>query len=117
MIVASIRRESKQIYFSMNKIYYYTFTIVIYVIAIVGAIFIDDLGIVFTVSASVTGACVQYLFPSYFYLHAESLFAEPEERARNKKHRILAWFYVFIGFASFFGLMGSALWDIISPSA
>jgi len=64
----------------MNTYYYYIFTVLVYLIAITGAILIDDLGIVFTVSASVTGACVQFLFPSYFYLHAESVYAEPEER-------------------------------------
>ena len=100
----------------MNTCYYYVFTSLIYVVAVIGAIFIDDLGIVFTVSASVTGSCLQFLFPGYFYLHAESLFSEPEEKESNKKHRILAWVYIFVGILSFFALMSSAFWDIISPA-
>jgi len=58
----------------MKRKYYYAGTILIYALEIIGAMFIKDLGIIFSLGAAVSGSTTQFIIPGYFYVFADYKF-------------------------------------------
>ena len=58
-------------YHSMNRKYYIGGTVFIYILEMLLAIFVTDLGLVFQFGAALAGSSVQFIWPGYFFLHAE----------------------------------------------
>ena len=96
----------------MNINYYYGGTILIYIIEIALAIFIEDIGVVFQFGAAISGTSVQFIWPGYFYLHAERVYSNPGDRETRKWTRFLAWAYMITGICLFFGLLGGTFYNI-----
>lgn len=72
--------KQKTAFESMNKYYYYGGTLLIYILEVIGAAFIRDLGVIFSFGAAISGSAVQFILPGYFYLHAEYKFGTITDR-------------------------------------
>jgi hypothetical protein len=64
----------------MNPYFYYIGTSFIYVVCVIGGIFIDDLGLVFNMISAFTLSFLGFIWPSSFYLMAIYYHASVEKR-------------------------------------
>lgn len=76
----------------MNPVIYYSFTTLIYVICVIGGIFVSNLGIVFDLISALTLSFICFIWPGGFYLMAERRYGEIETKDKRKIHRIHAIF-------------------------
>ncbi len=58
-------------YYSMNEYYNKVATILIYFIEMIVAIAVTDIGIIFQFGAALSGSSAQFIWPGYFFIHAE----------------------------------------------
>lgn len=103
-------------YHSMNKVYYYGGTMIVYAIEIVLAILVNDVGVIFQFGAALAGSSVQFIWPGYFFLHSERKFGTVHDWDKRKGMRFMAWCYVLTGIGLFFSLLGGTIYNIIRNS-
>ena len=103
----------KQIYLTMNKFYYYGGTLILYILSVVGAVIIKDLGLIFTIFAAFSGSGVSFVFPGFFYVFSEKYYAPLEGRESRKIHIVFAWFYIIVGIIFFIVLLVQGIYNII----
>jgi hypothetical protein len=75
----------------MNPIVYYGGTTFIYVVCMIGGLFINNLGLIFDLLSAVVLSFLNFIWPGSFYLIAERRYGNPETRDERKIHRIHAW--------------------------
>jgi hypothetical protein len=97
----------------MNKTYYYLATIAIYIFEIILATVVKDLGIVFQFAAAISGSSIQFIWPGYFFLHAERKFGTQSDWDSRKGIRVMAWAYVIAGLILLVSLLGGTIFNII----
>ena len=93
----------------MNKYYYYGGTILIYFLPMAIAMLVTDVGVVFQFGAALSGSSLQFIWPGYFYLHAERKFTN----GQGLFTRIMAYIYLSLGVLLFFGLLGGTIYNIV----
>ena len=64
----------------MNPVIYYTVTTIIYVICVIGGIFVKDLGPVFDLISALTLSFLCFIWPGGFYIIAENRYGDPSTR-------------------------------------
>ena len=100
----------------MKKSYYYGGTIFVYALEVLLAIFINDVGVVFQFGAALAGSSVQFIWPGYFFLHAERKYGSSIGWSDRKFTRFFAWIYVIIGICLLFSLLGGTIYNIVRNS-
>jgi hypothetical protein len=75
---------------TMKPWIYYTCTTGIYLLCVVGGIFIDDLGIVFNLISAFVLSFLNFIWPASFYLAAEFWHTNPEGRDKRRLNIIHA---------------------------
>lgn len=96
----------------MNRYYYYGGTLLIYFIQMGIAMLVTDVGVVFQFGAALSGSSLQFIWPGFFYLHAERKYNSPGSTVT----RIAAYIYVILGIGLFFALLGGTIYNIIVDS-
>lgn len=91
--------NSRLAYKDMNPIEYNILSIGSFVIIIVASIFMEEIGLVFTLLSAASSTCLTFLFPGFFYLialkkYSTGLFYWDKADATIKR---LALFFVFMG--------------------
>ncbi len=97
----------------MNKYLYYGGTLAIYEIAVIGGVFINDLGLVFTIAAALSGSVLCFIMPGFFYIYSEKRFVAEENRHERKVHIIMSWIYIVIGFIALLVLLGTGIYSAV----
>jgi hypothetical protein len=100
----------------MNRFYYIGGTIIVYLIEIILAIIVSDVGVIFQFGAALAGSSVQFIWPGWFFLHAEKKYGDEEEKKRNKMTRFFAWVYIITGLGLFVSLLSGTIYNIIMNS-
>lgn len=100
----------------MNRFYYIGGTIFVYLLEILLAVFILDVGVVFQFGAALSGSSVQFIWPGYFYLHASKKYGDEETRKGHKLTRFIAWIYVGVGLGLFVSLLSGTIYNIVMNS-
>jgi hypothetical protein len=100
----------------MNTWYYYGATLIIYILEVLLAIYISDVGIVFQISAAISGSSVQFIWPGYFFLHSEKKYGTKSDWEERKFVRVMAWLYLIAGICLLFTLLGGTVFNIIRNS-
>lgn len=108
-----MEEKQKTAYLTMNKLLFYGGTLLIYGGEVLAASLIKDLGVVFTIGAAVAGSSCQFIFPGYFYLHAELKFGAKINRRSRIIHIVMATIFIIVGFCLLFGLLAGAIINII----
>lgn len=54
----------------MNPVYYYSATIIMYVLVVLGSIFIDNVSLIFEFVGLICINCLSFIFPAMFYIYA-----------------------------------------------
>lgn len=71
---AEAREEAAMDYKYMNESYYYSATIILFLLEAILAIIIPDIDIVFNFVSAFAVSCLGFLFPSVFFIYAEKKF-------------------------------------------
>ena len=96
----------------MNKYYYYGGTLLIYFLPMGIAMLVTDVGVVFQFGAALSGSSLQFIWPGYFYIHAERKYT----LGRGLFTRVMAYIYLVLGVILFFALLGGTIYNIIEDS-
>jgi hypothetical protein len=67
-------------YKEMNYVVYFSATIILYIVEILGAIFISDIGLIFEFISAVALSNLAFIFPGLFYFLAERKFSSNFEK-------------------------------------
>jgi len=97
----SFMSSSDLAYKDMNPTEYNILTIGSFVIIIVASIFMEDIGLVFTLCSAVSSTCLTFLFPGFFYLIAKHKFGEGYWKIAESKFVKLAKVFVVMGVIMF----------------
>ena len=103
-------------YHSMNQTYNWVSTVIVYLIEMVVAVAVTDIGIIFQFGAALSGSSAQFIWPGYFFLHAEYKYGSRLDWKLRRFPRIMAWFYLLSGLCLLFGLLGGTVYNIIKNS-
>ncbi|CDW86964.1 UNKNOWN [Stylonychia lemnae] len=101
---------------NMKKKYQYGGTILIYILEIIGAMFIKDLGIIFSIGAAISGSATQFIIPGYFYVFSDYKFGTQLGRHNRKCLIFTGYLFMLIGILFFVSLMYGTLLNIIADS-
>jgi len=89
---------------------YFTATVSLYLLEILGAIFISDIGMIFGFVSAIAVSNIAFVFPGWFYIAAENKFATDFQKQMNKWVRFESYlFMVFGSFAAVIQLTTSVL--------
>lgn len=67
-------------YKEMNYVVYFSATTILYIVEILGAIFISDIGLIFEFISAVALSNLAFIFPGLFYFLAERKFSSNFEK-------------------------------------
>jgi hypothetical protein len=76
---------------TMKPWIYYSGTTFIYLLCVVGGLFINDLGIVFNLISAFVLSFLSFIWPASFYLVAEYYHTDPKGREDRRLNIIHAW--------------------------
>ena len=97
----------------MSDVKYNTICIVVFLVAIIVAAIIDDLGIVFEFVSSFTQVFLSFIGPGYLYVVAERMFGDAESRDKRRFDIFVSKFMVFFGGSIFFIVLAANIYDFI----
>lgn len=97
----------------MKPVYYYGGTLLIYVVEMIGGIFISDIGVLFELSGAFASTALTFFYPALFYLISERKFATMTEKKMNKLVKASAYLYLFLGVFVFVLLMTGNVINLI----
>ena len=103
-------------YHNMNQTYNKVATVVIYIIEMLVAIAVTDIGIIFQFGAALAGSSAQFIWPGYFFIHAEYKYGSRSDWKSRIFTRTMALFYFFSGVCLLFGLLGGTFYNIFKNS-
>ena len=92
---------------------YFGATVSLYLLEIIGAIAIDDIGLIFEFISAISLSCLAFLFPGAFYLAAETKFGTSLQKLENTSTRRKAWAFVVLGVGSFIFFMTANILEMI----
>jgi len=75
-------------YKEMNYVVYFGATVSLYILQCLGAILINDIGLIFEFISAISISCLAFIFPGVFYLMAEKKYGTNYIRLENKSVRI-----------------------------
>jgi amino acid permease len=58
----------------MKNSYYYIATTLIYVLSIIGAIFVDEVGVIFEFVGAISSSSISFIIPGYFFIATEKIY-------------------------------------------
>lgn len=94
-------KRSAMAYKEMPYWVYFTSTTLCYGILMLGSIYITDIGLIFEFISAISGSCLAFIFPGWFYLLAERKYASIAQKKKNKNIRIQSIVFVILGLFSF----------------
>ena len=100
----------------MPKFSYMSTTILLYIIEIIAALLIDDIGLIFEWLSAFAISCIAFIWPGVFYLLAERKYSSTAQIEQNKGWRLTAYAFVVIGLFNFVFFMTANVLEIIEDS-
>jgi len=91
------QKKNTMAYKQMEPLYYYGITLTIYVLIILGSIYIEDVEILFEAVGAVGGATISFIFPGWFYLLMEKKHASETHKKQNRGKHFAAIVWIVIG--------------------
>lgn len=85
----------------MNYVLYFVTTCVLYFTQCLGAVMIEDIGLIFEFVSAISISCIAFIFPGVFYVIAERKYASTGQREENKGTRMQAWGFIVLGLIAF----------------
>lgn len=85
----------------MNSWVYFTGTLVLYFLCLMGGLFIKNLGVVFEIIAALTMSNINFICPGYFFLLACRRFIKEEGQDSFFKHKVISLVQIFLGLSMF----------------
>ena len=85
----------------MSHTDYLVTTLALYFGQIIGAITVDDIGLIFEFISAISVSCLAFIFPGLFYLMAEKKFATEQQKDENTYMRYESWAFVVLGLCAF----------------
>ena len=76
---------------NMKPWVFYTSTVLLYGLVVVGGLFINDLGLIFELITAFSLSFLSFIWPGWFYLKASSKYGNPN-MSNKLLHKIHAWF-------------------------
>jgi len=94
--------ENKLAYLKMSPAIYYSVTLGLYMLQIVGAIMISDVATIFEAVSAVSITSISFIFPGLFYLQIESRYASEKQKEAGGGTRRMAQLFIALGVICFF---------------
>ena len=92
---------------------YLTFTLLTYLSQLVGALLIEDIGIIFQYLSGICCCNMSFFLPAIAYLTASNRYHSDAQRAENASARRLSYLFLVLGIVTFVLLMSIAVMDTI----
>ena len=92
---------------------YLTFTLLTYLSQLVGALLIEDIGIIFQYLSSICCCNMSFFLPALAYLTASNRYHSDSQRAEHAGTRRLSYFFVVLGLVTFGLLISIAVINTI----
>jgi len=92
---------------------YLTFTLLTYLSQLVGALLIEDIGIIFQYLSGICCCNMSFFLPAIAYLTASNRYHSDSQRAENAGARRLSYLFVVLGLVTFVLLMSIAVMNTI----
>jgi hypothetical protein len=80
----------------MKPLYYYSSTILLFILEATLAILIEDVSTVFDFLAAIAVTCLGFAFPAAFFIYAEKKYPNQKLMQSNWFHRYMAYLHVFL---------------------
>lgn len=77
---------------------YFITTTTLYVLEMIGAIFVLDIGLIFEFISAIAMSTLCFILPGVFFLIAERKWFSANQQQENTKTRYWAYFYIAFGF-------------------
>eukprot|EP00347_Sterkiella_histriomuscorum_P010970 403374242 len=111
-----LKTNIKVSYYDMNTYYYHFGTLIIFILQVIGAAFIKDIGIIFQIGAAIAGSSCQFIIPGLFYILAETKFGAKAQRSERKLSICLAYLNVIVGLIFLISLLVGTFINIVADS-
>jgi hypothetical protein len=76
---------------------YFIATTTLYIMQMIGAILIIDIGLIFEFVSAIAMSILCFIFPGVLFIQAERKWASIYQKQDNKKARCWAYFYIVFG--------------------
>ena len=60
----------------MKNSYYYIATLSMYILSILGSIFVDEVGVLFEFVGAINASTISFIIPGYFYIATEKVYGK-----------------------------------------
>ena len=90
-------KENKMAYKEMEPLYYYGITLGIYLVINLGAIFIEDVTVIFEAVGAIGCGTIGFIFPGWFYLLMEKKYASETHKKEHWGIHFAAIVWIVIG--------------------
>ena len=100
-------------YKEMANSTYLAVSIILFLLEVLGAALIDDIGLIFEFVSAVSISCLSFIFPGALYILSERKYASSFYKLQSTKMRIKAWALVVLGIFSFIFFMTANITEIL----
>jgi amino acid permease len=85
-------------------------TLGMYILSIIGAIFIDEVGVIFEFVGAISSSTISFIIPGYFYIATEKLYGN--KLLGNIWTRRISFVFIVLGIIIFFLLFIGSIFNL-----